>query len=66
MSIENICTEYEYGGMYCQCASCRHVVGVCIDHESGGGCAACDGPVTECDLTDYDENDASEELVFEM
>ena len=39
---------------------------VCIDHESGGGCAACDGPVTECDLTDYDENDASEELVFEM
>lgn len=59
-----ICTGLdieEYGGLYCQCAGCRHIVGVCIDHSSGSGCAACDGPVTDCDLTDYDEYSMVEE-----
>lgn len=46
----------EFIGKLCQCASCNHVDGVCIDHSSGGGCAACEGPVTDCDLTDYDES----------
>lgn len=47
-------SDDSYIGKYCQCASCRHVDGVCIDHESGSGCAACEGPVTDCDLTDYE------------
>jgi hypothetical protein len=40
------------------CASCRHVDGVCIDHDSGSGCHACEGPVAEpCDLTEALEDD---------
>ncbi len=46
------CEEAEYKGQYCQCAGCRHVDGVCVDHESGGGCYECDGIVTDCDLTE--------------
>lgn len=41
-----------YTGKLCLCAGCRHHNGVCIDHESGSGCAACDGPVlaSQCDM----------------
>lgn len=41
----------DYKGQPCQCAGCWHVDGVCIDHESGSGCAACEGPVSECDTS---------------
>ena len=48
------CPEGEYKGSPCDCAACNHVEGVCISHDSGSGCAACDGPVNDCDLTSYE------------
>jgi len=51
----------KYEGQPCQCASCWHVDGVCIDHDSGGGCAACDGPVDGCEPGEaLDEEDEQE------
>jgi len=48
------CLDDKYYGEHCVCAACRHVDGVCIDNESGSGCAACTGPESDCDLTDYE------------
>ncbi len=57
-----LCEEVdsEWYGQYCMCACCYHVDGVCIDHSSGSGCAACEGVVLDCDLTDYDIEDLVE------
>ena len=41
----------DHPGEYCQCAGCEHPQGVCIDVSSGGGCAACEGPVSGCDFS---------------
>jgi len=46
-----VCGRKEYKGAKCQCAWCRKVDGVCVDNDSGGGCAACEGPVTDCNLS---------------
>ena len=53
-------TKDEYIGQYCQCAGCRHIDGVCIDHDCGSGCHVCEGPVTDCDLTDYEDGEEGE------
>jgi hypothetical protein len=42
--------EGPYVGKFCLCAGCRHVDGVCVDHDSGGGCSVCEGPINECDV----------------
>ena len=49
------CPIAEYFGKKCLCISCNHVDGICIDHESGSGCAECDGPVIECAYREYME-----------
>ena len=54
-SCSETCISEEHKGEQCDCAGCRHIDGVCVDHDSGGGCFDCDGPVNGCDLTDYDE-----------
>lgn len=59
-AISGICpNDGPYKGQTCQCANCCHIEGVCISHESGSGCHACEGPVENCDLTDYDNLDES-------
>jgi hypothetical protein len=50
-----ICFEGEYKGLECLCEGCGKVDGICIDNWSGGGCAVCEGPVSECGLTEYCE-----------
>jgi len=58
IKLMELCPEDgEHKGKPCACAGCRHVDGVCIDHDSGSGCHCCEGPVewSECDLTLYDE-----------
>lgn len=51
------CFEGEHKGKECLCEGCGKVDGICIDNWSGGGCAECEGPVTECDLPGYYDDD---------
>ena len=53
-SCPDACPDGEYKGMSCACADCHHEEGVCISHDSGSGCAACDGPTSGCDLVNYE------------
>ena len=59
----SICST-EYPGIPCQCAECWHEDTICIHHDSGSGCAACDGPVCGCDT--LDESFSEDDLLCDL